>query len=99
MPVADRHLWYTRDRASVVESGDLAARFLFAPTGTMVSPEDMARLGLEERDGKIVIHTAVGTTAVLDGGASATDSRPAADDSPVLVPKKRGRPKKSAVAE
>lgn len=79
MAVADRHLWFTRDRAHVVETGDVRARFLFAPTGTQISDADMERLGLSEKDGKIVLP--VGTLVAV-GGAPETDSRPAPGDAP-----------------
>ncbi len=98
MAIADRHLWYTKDRAQVVEAGDLRAAFLFAPTGTQVSDADMERLGLSVVDGKIAVvlpeAAAVGPTPAA-GGTSEPDPSDVAPSPPVAQKPKRGKPKKS----
>lgn len=54
---ADRRLYVTRDRGRVVEDGDPEAGFLLASgPGALIPPEDVARLGLTVRDGRIVQH-------------------------------------------
>lgn len=55
MIVADRRLWLTADRSRVVEDGDPSAAFLLAAPGTEIPVDEAARLGLAEKDGKVVI--------------------------------------------
>lgn len=52
---SDRRLWLTADKARVVEDGDPEAAFLLAgPEGT-ISPDDVERLGLKYKDGRVVL--------------------------------------------
>lgn len=55
MIVADRRLWLTADKARVVEDGDPAAAFLLASPGTEIPVDEAERLGLTEKDGKVVL--------------------------------------------
>lgn len=50
---ADRRLWLTADRQRVVEDGDEEAAFLLAAPGHIIPDREIARLGLEARDGKV----------------------------------------------
>lgn len=52
--IADRRLYLTADRATVVEEGDLRQAFLFAGEGCEIPPADVQRFGLEMVDGHIV---------------------------------------------
>jgi hypothetical protein len=52
--VADRRLYLTRDGEHVVEDGDPTAAFLLATPDTVIPSDDVARLGLEFVDGRIV---------------------------------------------
>lgn len=49
MTTADRKLWLTADRESVVEDGDPKAAFLLAAEGDEVSDEDVKRYGIKAR--------------------------------------------------
>lgn len=55
MIVADRRLWLTADKVRVVEDGDPAAAFLLASPGTEIPVDEAERLGLTEKDGKVVL--------------------------------------------
>ena len=47
MFTADRRLWLTADRETVVEEGDSRAAFLLATPGDEVSDDDAKRFGLK----------------------------------------------------
>lgn len=49
MPTADRKLWLTADKETLVEDGDPKAAFLFASEGDEVSDEDAERYGLKPK--------------------------------------------------
>lgn len=50
---ADRKLWLTADKARVVEDGHPDAAFLLATPGYTIPIDEAARLGLEERAGRV----------------------------------------------
>lgn len=52
---ADRRLYLTADKMEVVEEGDVRAAFLLAAAGRAISADDVARLNLAIRDGRIVL--------------------------------------------
>lgn len=53
--VADRRLYLTADRASVVEDGDPAAASLLATPGWVIPVEECERLGITAGDGMVVL--------------------------------------------
>lgn len=52
--VADRRLYLNAAKDQLVEEGAPDAAFLLAPQGTPIEAADVARLGLELVDGKVV---------------------------------------------
>lgn len=52
--VADRRLYVTEDRATLVEEGDARARYLFAAPGHGIPAADVARLSLVMHEGRVV---------------------------------------------
>jgi len=53
--VSDRRLYLSRDGARVVEEGSAEAATLFATPETLISQDEVDRLGLSEVDGRIVL--------------------------------------------
>jgi hypothetical protein len=56
--IADRRLWWTADRASLVEEGDLRAAFLAYTPGKRVRPEDESSVRAVGSPPKAVHHPA-----------------------------------------
>lgn len=54
---ADRRLYVTADWSEVVEEGDVRGAFLLAPEGHTIGADDVAKFGLSEAKGRVVIGT------------------------------------------
>lgn len=80
---ADRRLCLTADRTRVVEAGDAAAAFLFAPAGDVISSEDAARYQLTLDANGYIVLPGTGETPRRDAGsAKSAGKKPAADVPP-----------------
>ena len=72
--VADRRLYLTRDGARVVEDGSSEAATLFATPETLISQDEVDRLGLSLVDGRIALPGAE-PVAAPDGEQTELDER------------------------
>lgn len=67
--IADRRLYLTADRSTVVEEGDPRAAWLLAGQGSEIPPSEVSRLGLHLVDGRVV--QSAPDVAAQAGGAGA----------------------------
>ncbi len=77
--IADRRLWLTADRATVVEDGDPRAAFLLVGPGGEIAPAEVQRLGLGVVDGRVVTRAA-GEPEAKAQAASANKQRRKGED-------------------
>lgn len=52
--VADRRLYLTADKSEIVEHGDPRSAFLLAGEGSEIGPDDVERLDISQKSGRIV---------------------------------------------
>lgn len=72
--IADRRLYLTADRATVVEEGDLRAAFLLAGQGSEIPAVEVERLGLTvDGDARVVRRDGGARTAETEHDTRADD--------------------------
>lgn len=94
--VSDRRLCQTGDLSEIVEEGDARSAFLFATPGRVIPHDVCAKYGLTQVDGKIVLASGYGASAVpvSQGDVAATPGGPEPSDVPAVEkPAKRTRGK------
>lgn len=80
--IADRRLYLSADRETVMEDGNVAAAYLFATEGTEIAAGDVSRLGLKMVGGKIVLPGSAEPDAPAAPEPEADEPEPEAKEAP-----------------